>query len=253
MDKSDLTDSQMLVIFAQVTKMIEVNTSQHLTYCLQASDKKAELQAALSKIDFDLKEKEKTFANSIFKLIERVGREPSTIDEIKPIPLGRVFVDGCFDLCHCGHFNAIRQASLVADELVVGVNSDADIMKSKGPTVLNSKERTAIIESCRFATQIIPDTPYYVNPEILDGYSCQFYAHGDDPVITPEGTDMCQMLKGLDRFKMLKRTTGVSTTDITGRLLRILSPDSNKDEAKEAPKQVFLQTASRIRNFTSKI
>ena len=59
-------------------------------------------------------------------------------------------------MTHYGHFNALRQActaSLYAsnlitaqakamgDYLVVGVHSDAEIAKNKGPTVMNEQER----------------------------------------------------------------------------------------------------------------
>jgi len=57
----------------------------------------------------------------------------------------RGYVDGCFDLVHSGHFNAIRQASGVIDTLVIGVNGDADILQFKGPTILNEEERTSVI------------------------------------------------------------------------------------------------------------
>lgn len=36
----------------------------------------------------------------------------------------RIYIDGCFDLMHSGHFNAIRQAKELTEELVVGVISD---------------------------------------------------------------------------------------------------------------------------------
>ena len=48
-----------------------------------------------------------------------------------------IYVDGGFDLMHIGHYNAIRQCSIMSDHLVAGVNSDADLLKTKGPTVMN--------------------------------------------------------------------------------------------------------------------
>ena len=41
-------------------------------------------------------------------------------------------VDGVFDMAHFGHFNAIRQASLCVDELIVGINADESVHKCKG-------------------------------------------------------------------------------------------------------------------------
>uniref|UniRef100_A0A0E0EJ89 ethanolamine-phosphate cytidylyltransferase n=1 Tax=Oryza meridionalis TaxID=40149 RepID=A0A0E0EJ89_9ORYZ len=53
----------------------------------------------------------------------------------------RVYMDGCFDLMHYGHANALRQAKLLGDQLVVGVVSDEEIVANKGPPVLSMEER----------------------------------------------------------------------------------------------------------------
>jgi ethanolamine-phosphate cytidylyltransferase len=50
-------------------------------------------------------------------------------------------MDGCFDLMHYGHANALRQAKLLGDQLVVGVVSDEEIVANKGPPVLSMEER----------------------------------------------------------------------------------------------------------------
>lgn len=50
-------------------------------------------------------------------------------------------MDGCFDLMHFGHANALRQAKALGDELVVGVVSDEEIIANKGPPVLPMEER----------------------------------------------------------------------------------------------------------------
>lgn len=53
----------------------------------------------------------------------------------------RVYMDGCFDLMHYGHANALRQAKALGDELIVGVVSDEEIIANKGPPVLSMEER----------------------------------------------------------------------------------------------------------------
>jgi ethanolamine-phosphate cytidylyltransferase len=52
-----------------------------------------------------------------------------------------VWVDGCFDMMHFGHSNALRQAKEMGDVLVVGVHSDNEILLNKGPTVMSEQER----------------------------------------------------------------------------------------------------------------
>lgn len=53
----------------------------------------------------------------------------------------RVYMDGCFDMMHYGHCNALRQARALGDQLVVGVVSDAEIIANKGPPVTPLHER----------------------------------------------------------------------------------------------------------------
>lgn len=53
----------------------------------------------------------------------------------------RVYMDGCFDLMHYGHANALRQAKALGDELVVGIVGDEEIIANKGPPVLSMEER----------------------------------------------------------------------------------------------------------------
>ena len=54
-------------------------------------------------------------------------------------------MDGCFDLCHAGHYNAVRQAKMLSDDLVFGLNSDAEILINKGPPVLRGDERMKLV------------------------------------------------------------------------------------------------------------
>lgn len=56
----------------------------------------------------------------------------------------RVYMDGCFDMMHYGHCNALRQARSLGDQLVVGVVSDAEIIVNKGPPVTPLHERYMI-------------------------------------------------------------------------------------------------------------
>ena len=141
----------------------------------------------------------------------------------------RGYIDGAFDLVHSGHFNAIRQAKALNHHLVAGPNTDSAIEAAKGPTILKEKERAAIISAVKWVDETCYNSPYDVDEKQLDQVNCQFYVHGDDPVYNAAGENMNEVLGGLGRFKMIKRTTGISTTDITGRLLKLLEPDTDED------------------------
>ena len=103
----------------------------------------------------------------------------------------RVYADGCFDLMHAGHFNALRQASYLTKWLVVGPNSDEEILKYKGPTILTSEERFTLCKAIKWADEVVKDAPYVVSEDVLDQYNCQAYVHGDDPVLNLKGEDVC--------------------------------------------------------------
>lgn len=138
----------------------------------------------------------------------------------KPI---RVYMDGCFDMMHYGHCNALRQARALGDQLVVGVVSDAEITLNKGPPVTPLHERLIMVSALKWVDEVIPDAPYAITEEFMkklfDEYNIDYIIHGDDPCLLPDGTDAYALAKKAGRYKQIKRTEGVSSTDIVGRML----------------------------------
>ncbi|KAJ3104534.1 Ethanolamine-phosphate cytidylyltransferase [Phlyctochytrium bullatum] len=118
-----------------------------------------------------------------------------------------------------GHANALRQAKEMGDYLVVGVHSDAEILKNKGPTVMKEEERYAAVAACKWVDLVVPDAPYVTTVEMLDKYDCDYCVHGDDITTAADGTDCYQAVKDAGRYKECKRTQGVSTTEMVGRML----------------------------------
>ncbi|KAJ3293809.1 Ethanolamine-phosphate cytidylyltransferase [Borealophlyctis nickersoniae] len=127
--------------------------------------------------------------------------------------------DGCFDMMHFGHANALRQAKAFGDYLVVGVHSDAEIAKHKGPTVMKEDERYEAVAACKWVDEVVKDAPYFTTVEMLDQYNCDYCVHGDDITTLADGTDCYQAVKDAGRYRECKRTQGVSTTELVGRML----------------------------------
>ena len=73
-----------------------------------------------------------------------------------------------------------------------------------------------------------------------------------------DGVDVCDTFRANGRFKEIRRTTGVSTTDLTGRLLSLLEREQEEEKLQadktvvDPPKQTFLQTSTRIANFSNR-
>lgn len=53
----------------------------------------------------------------------------------------------------------------------------------------------------------------------MSHYGCQYVVHGDDITSDSNGEDCYRFVKAAGRFKVVKRTPGISTTDLVGRML----------------------------------
>jgi len=88
----------------------------------------------------------------------------------------RVYMDGCFDLMHFGHANALRQARAIASqindtkkcELIVGLVSDDEILRCKGPPVLPEAERVKCVKAVKWVDDVITNVPYELLPEFVE-------------------------------------------------------------------------------------
>ena len=165
------------------------------------------------------------------KLLSSVTIEkPLVISKTKPI---RIYMDGVFDIIHSGHFNAIRQSKKLGDILVVGVNSDFEVEKVKGPTLMNQIERAALVRECKWADEVVEDTPYTPTIELLDQLNCDYCSHGDDMPLNENGDDAYAKMKIAGRMRVFKRTEGISTTDIIGKLLSVAKDNRKRSYSKE--------------------
>ncbi|XP_061160200.1 ethanolamine-phosphate cytidylyltransferase-like isoform X1 [Syngnathus typhle] len=131
----------------------------------------------------------------------------------------RVWCDGCYDMVHYGHSNQLRQAKAMGDYLIVGVHTDSEISKHKGPPVFTQEERYKMVRAIKWVDEVVEGAPYITALETLDKYNCDFCVHGDDLTLTVDGKDTYGEVKESGRYRECKRTQGVSTTDLVGRML----------------------------------
>ena len=92
------------------------------------------------------------------------------------------------------------------------------------------------------------DAPYELSPEFLHllftKHRIDYVVHGDDPCLLPDGTDAYAYAKKLRRFKMIKRTEGVSSTDIVGRMLMCTRDNARFREVGCSPSEQTLLVAA---------
>ena len=227
--------------------------------------------------------------SSSFLLIGAVALLRSVKKTKKTRKVFRVYMDGCFDLMHFGHANALRQARAIASlasaggeggdvegagaevELIVGLVSDEEILRCKGPPVLPEQERVKCVRAVKWVDDIIANVPYELTREFVEElfsekYGIDCIVHGDDPCYLPDGTDAYAIPKALGKYREIKRTEGVSTTDLVARLLEYAdasestssqagdeSSGGKRSEKNERHEARFCTTASRIAQFAAKV
>jgi ethanolamine-phosphate cytidylyltransferase len=179
------------------------------------SENKPNLLESITEIDEELKALSLSIMNN--NIVSRMISDEKLFTKKKV----RVWMDGVFDIIHSGHFNALRQGKKMGDYLVLGINSDEDVERAKGPTLMNVYERAALAGACKWVDEVILNVPYTPTLDLLEQHNIDFCAHGDDPCFNELGEDVYAPMKKAGKYKVFKRTEGISTTEIIGRLLSL--------------------------------
>ncbi|XP_019891707.1 ethanolamine-phosphate cytidylyltransferase isoform X2 [Musca domestica] len=158
----------------------------------------------------------------------------------------RVWCDGCYDMVHFGHANSLRQAKALGDKVIVGIHTDEEITKHKGPPVFTEEERVKMVKGIKWVDEVVLGAPYVTTLEVLDEHNCDFCVHGDDITMTAEGVDTYHLVKKANRYKEVKRTAGVSTTDLVGRMLLLTKNHFHQGSAEYAIEKEVLSICLRF-------
>ena len=127
-----------------------------------------------------------------------------------------IFTNGCFDILHRGHVELLRFCKSCGDFVIVGLNSDESVRRSKGTDrPINSQEdRKFLLESLVFVDRVIlfdEDTPYNLVSSLMPDIIVK---GGDYKVEDVVGQDLCEV-------KIFGIVNGYSTTksikDISNR------------------------------------
>lgn len=82
-----------------------------------------------------------------------------------------------------------------------------------------NEEKNEQVRAIKWVDQVVEAAPYTTTLETLDQYRCNFCVHGDDITLTADGQDTYHIVKAAGRYRECKRTQGISTTDLVGRML----------------------------------
>lgn len=99
-----------------------------------------------------------------------------------------VLVTGGFDPLHSGHIAYFEAAKKLGDELWVGINSDAWLVRKKGRAFMPMNERSAIVKNLKMVDRVI-DVPNDDKVDNSGGAIFKSFAVGAKKIIFANGGD----------------------------------------------------------------
>ena len=68
--------------------------------------------------------------------------------------------------------------------------------------------------------EVYQDAPWVITQQFIDQLQIDYVAHGEDLSVDEHGNDVYQFVKDQGRFCVIKRTDGISTSDLILRIIR---------------------------------
>ena len=148
--------------------------------------------------------------------------------------MGRVvYTGGTFDLFHYGHVNFLHQCWKISYSegyrVVVALNTDTFIEEFKGyKPLFTYEERKIMLESCRWVTEVVPNTGGADSKQVIEKVNPDFIVIGSDWAKKDYYAQMGFTQKWLDdkgiTLIYVPYTEGISTTDLKKRLYNYYGP-----------------------------
>lgn len=101
----------------------------------------------------------------------------------------------------------------------MGVVSSYSCAKHKNRPILTSDERYECVRNCRWVDEVLEDAPWIIDQDLIDRMEIDFVAHDDLPYAGQGMEDVYSFVKKQGRFLPTRRTEGVSTSELLGRIV----------------------------------
>jgi rfaE bifunctional protein nucleotidyltransferase chain/domain len=123
----------------------------------------------------------------------------------------RIWINGCFDVLHYGHFRMIEYAASLGEMLVIGIDSDERVKKMKGdnrPFHTETQRKFNLMQLKGVSNVVIFDSDETLRSQI-ELYKPNIFVIGSDYVNKP-------IIGGnhADEIRFFDRITDFSTTKI---------------------------------------
>lgn len=132
--------------------------------------------------------------------------------------------NGCFDLLHAGHVSYLLEASYLADEMLILINSDESIRKLKGNNrpIINQNDRAFILSNLKPVSKVVIFNNENCSKE-LKLLSPDIYFKAEDYNINNINKDEYQVLSSCNaEIVFLPFISDISTTKIIKKIQKSL-------------------------------
>ena len=129
-----------------------------------------------------------------------------------------VLTNGCFDVIHAGHVAYLREAAMLGDVLVVGVNCDEQVTLQKGESrpLYKLQERMEILAELQCVSFVVPFSQPTAS-ELIQTLHPDLYVKGGD--YSPQEINEYDLLSKLGvELRVLSERPGRSSSDVIAKM-----------------------------------
>lgn len=137
----------------------------------------------------------------------------------------RTYCCGVFDMMHEGHMELFKKMSKCGD-VIVGVIDDKTVASYKRKPVMSHEERCKAVMKAKFVDDIIPHCPLDTTREFMDMHEIDIVGIGEE-YFKPPYTYYKDCVD-LNKYVIIPRYTGISTSDLIRRISNRQDLDKNK-------------------------
>lgn len=136
-----------------------------------------------------------------------------------------LYTGGTFDVFHYGHMNFLKQCKLIADEVIVALNTDDFIFSyKKRRPVLSYSEREASLLGCRYVDRVVENTGGSDSKISIMNVRPSVIAIGDDWASKDYYSQMSFTQDWLNENGIvliyIPYTRGISSTELKNRVIQ---------------------------------
>lgn len=154
-----------------------------------------------------------------------------------------IYVDGAWDMFHCGHIEFLKEASKRGDYLIVGIHGDSVVNKRRGGNLplMNLHERVLSVLACKYMDDVLIDAPVEITPDMIASLRITEVIHGtesDDSSISFD--DRYRYPKEMGIFTTINSPSDFKLNIILSRIQKKQAQFQSKiDRKKKAEREWF--------------